>query len=57
MAVGDLTLRHAVTRLYGLNHLPSEDQMLAIPGPWRPYRSLGVNLPFAAMKVDLEERG
>ena len=55
--VGDLTLRHAVRRFYGLEHLPSEDQMLAIAGPWRPYGSLGSNLLFAAMELDSEKAG
>ena len=52
VAVGDLTLRHAVKRFYGLDHLPAEDEMLAIAEPWRPYGSLGANLLFAAMELD-----
>jgi DNA-3-methyladenine glycosylase II len=37
---GDLALRRAVKRLYGLAHLPSESELLAIAERWRPYRSL-----------------
>jgi DNA-3-methyladenine glycosylase II len=37
---GDLALRRAVQRLYGLNHLPSESELLGIAERWRPYRSL-----------------
>ena len=37
---GDLTLRRAVKRLYGLDHLPSEPELLGIAERWRPYRSL-----------------
>jgi len=37
---GDLALRRAVKRLYGLDHLPSEPELLGIAERWRPYRSL-----------------
>ena len=37
---GDLALRRAVKRLYGLDHLPSESEFLGIAERWRPYRSL-----------------
>ncbi len=49
--VGDLTLRQAVKRFYQLDHMPSEDELLAIAEPWRPYGSLGANLLFAAMEA------
>ena len=39
---GDLAVRRAVRRAYGLDQLPSEQQMLQIAEPWRPYRSLAV---------------
>jgi len=45
---GDLALRHVVKRLYGLDHLPSEAEMLEIADRWRPYRSLGVGYLFAS---------
>ncbi|HKC29844.1 MAG TPA: DNA-3-methyladenine glycosylase 2 family protein [Jatrophihabitans sp.] len=45
---GDLALRHAVQRLYGLDHLPSEREMDDLAERWRPYRSLAVSYLFAA---------
>src|SRR6476660_5995157 len=39
---GDIALRHAVQRLYELDHLPTESEMLDIAERWRPYRSLAV---------------
>jgi DNA-3-methyladenine glycosylase II len=45
---GDLALRHAVQRLYGLDHLPTEHEMLDVAGRWRPYRSLAVSYLFAS---------
>jgi len=46
--VGDLALRRAVQRAYGLGQLPSEQQLLQIAEPWRPYRSLAVMYLFAS---------
>jgi DNA-3-methyladenine glycosylase II len=40
---GDLALRHAVRRQYGLDHLPSEAEMVEKAERWRPYRSLAVS--------------
>ncbi len=37
---GDLALRKAIRDAYGLDHLPSQQEVLAIAEPWRPYRSL-----------------
>jgi len=45
---GDLALRRAVRRAYGLDQLPGEQQMLQIAEPWRPYRSLAVMYLFAS---------
>ena len=45
---GDLALRRAVRRAYGLDQLPSDQQMLQIAEPWRPYRSLAVMYLFAS---------
>jgi DNA-3-methyladenine glycosylase II len=50
---GDLALRHAVQRLYGLDHLPTEAEMVEVAERWRPYRSLAVSYLFAS---DIEER-
>ena len=40
LAVGDLGVRRAIERAYGLDGLPSAAEMEAIAEPWRPYRSL-----------------
>ncbi len=40
MAVGDLGVRRAVERAYGLPGLPPPAQLLALSEPWRPYRTL-----------------
>jgi DNA-3-methyladenine glycosylase II len=45
---GDLALRHAVQRLYGLDHLPTEAEMVVVAERWRPYRSLAVSYLFAS---------
>jgi DNA-3-methyladenine glycosylase II len=45
---GDLALRHAIQRLYGLDHLPPEVEMVEMAGRWRPYRSLAVSYLFAS---------
>jgi DNA-3-methyladenine glycosylase II len=45
---GDLALRRAIQRTYGLDHAPTEDEMLALAERWRPYRSLAVSYLFAS---------
>jgi DNA-3-methyladenine glycosylase II len=45
---GDLALRRAVATTYGLDHLPTEDELLQIADRWRPYRSLAVSYLFAS---------
>ena len=45
---GDLALRKAVQRTYELDHLPSQDEVLAIAEKWRPYRSLATSYLFSA---------
>ena len=42
LPVGDLALRRAVSRLYGLGRLPSEQEFQQIADRWRPYRTLAV---------------
>ena len=37
---GDLALRKAVQVAYQLDHLPTQQEVLAIAEQWRPYRSL-----------------
>ena len=48
---GDLMLRHSVKTQYGLDHLPSEDEVMQIAEPWHPHGSLAVNLLFAAAEA------
>ena len=45
---GDLALRKAVRAAYGLDHLPTEQEVLAIAESWRPYRSLATSYLFSA---------
>ncbi|MBV9281394.1 MAG: DNA-3-methyladenine glycosylase 2 family protein [Chloroflexi bacterium] len=45
---GDLALRKVVRTLYGLDHLPSQQEMLELAKPWRPYRSLATGYLFQA---------
>ena len=45
---GDLALRKAIQRNYGLDHLPSQDEVLAIAEAWRPYRTLATTYLFAS---------
>jgi DNA-3-methyladenine glycosylase II len=45
---GDLALRKAVRATYELDHLPTEQEVLAIAERWRPYRSLATSYLFSA---------
>jgi DNA-3-methyladenine glycosylase II len=45
---GDLALRRAVQRAYGLDHPPTDEEMTQISDRWRPYRSLAVSYLFAS---------
>lgn len=45
---GDLALRKAVQATYELDHLPSQQEVLAIADKWRPYRSLATSYLFSA---------
>jgi DNA-3-methyladenine glycosylase II len=45
---GDLALRKAIRAAYGLDHLPAQDEVLAIAEKWRPYRSLATSYLFSA---------
>jgi len=40
LPVGDLGIRRAVERLYGLKKIPGAEEITRIAEPWRPYRSL-----------------
>jgi len=45
---GDLALRKAIQAAYRLDHLPSQQEVLAIAESWRPYRSLATSYLFSA---------
>ncbi len=45
---GDLALRKAVRAAYQLDHLPAQEEVLAIADKWRPYRSLATSYLFSA---------
>jgi DNA-3-methyladenine glycosylase II len=45
---GDLALRKAIQAAYQLGHLPTQQEVLDIAGPWRPYRSLATSYLFSA---------
>jgi DNA-3-methyladenine glycosylase II len=53
---GDLALRKAVRTAYGLDHLPSQDDVLAIAESWRPYRSLGTSYLFSGAEDEARDR-
>jgi DNA-3-methyladenine glycosylase II len=40
LAVGDLGIRRAIERAYGLDAMPTPAEMEALAEPWRPYRTL-----------------
>jgi DNA-3-methyladenine glycosylase II len=45
---GDIALRRAIQRVYGLDHVPTEDELVELSDRWRPYRSLAVSYLFAS---------
>ena len=48
LLTGDLALRRTIQRVYGLDHSPTEAEILALAEAWRPYRSLAVSYLFAS---------
>jgi DNA-3-methyladenine glycosylase II len=44
LAVGDLGIRRAAERAYGLPDLPSAAELTELAEPWRPYRSAACRL-------------
>ena len=49
---GDLVLRKAVQRAYGLSGLPSEKEVEAMGELWKPHRSLAAGYLFESMVLD-----
>jgi DNA-3-methyladenine glycosylase II len=44
LAVGDLGVRRAVERAYGLDALPTAAELTALAEPWRPWRSIACRI-------------
>jgi DNA-3-methyladenine glycosylase II len=49
---GDLALRRMIQRLYGFDHVPTEEELVELSDRWRPYRSLAVSYIFEAEYED-----
>jgi DNA-3-methyladenine glycosylase II len=45
---GDVALRRAIERVYGFDHVPTEEELRQLSERWRPYRSLAVSYLFAS---------
>jgi DNA-3-methyladenine glycosylase II len=54
---GDLALRKAVRAAYGLDHLPTPDEVRSIAENWRPYRSLATAYLFSTAFADAADAG
>jgi len=52
VATGDLALRKAAQRAYGLERPPTEDELAKIAEAWRPHRSLAASYLFAASEPE-----
>ncbi len=55
MLPGDLALRKAIQRVYAMDHLPTEKEVLALAERWRPWRSLAAAYLFQAAFDDNPE--
>jgi DNA-3-methyladenine glycosylase II len=45
---GDIALRRAIQRVYGIDHVPTAEELIQLSDRWRPYRSLAVSYLFAS---------
>ncbi len=52
LLAGDLVIRKAVQRIYGLPSMPTENEVMAIGERWRPHRSLAAAYLWRAMADD-----
>jgi DNA-3-methyladenine glycosylase II len=57
LPVGDLGIRRAVERAYGLPALPDKRQLRTIAHPWRPRRSLACLYLWESLSVDVARAG
>jgi DNA-3-methyladenine glycosylase II len=51
LVAGDLVIRRAVERGWGLDALPSREELYALAEPWRPYRSTACALLWRWMRT------
>ncbi len=51
LVAGDLVIRRAIERGWGLAGLPSRDEVYALAEPWRPYRSTACALLWQWMRT------
>jgi DNA-3-methyladenine glycosylase II len=54
---GDLALRKSIRRVYGMDHMPSEAEVVALAERWRPWRSLASAYLFQAGFDDHDGEG
>ena len=54
LPAGDLGIRHAVQRAYGLDKVPSEREVRVISDAWRPHRSLATAYLYSSLWADQE---
>jgi DNA-3-methyladenine glycosylase II len=52
LPVGDLGIRRAIERAYGLDGLPAPEQIEALAQPWRPYRTLACRYLWRSLDND-----
>ena len=52
LPVGDLGIRRAVEKEYGLPGLPDEDDLRKLSGPWRPHRTLACLYLWESLALD-----
>jgi DNA-3-methyladenine glycosylase II len=50
LAVGDLGIRRAIERAYGLPALPAPAEVVTIGEPWRPYRTLACRILWRSLQ-------
>ena len=56
LPAGDLGIRHAVQAAYGLDHVPSEDEVRVLGEGWRPNRSLATAYLYGSLRGPAPER-
>ena len=51
LAVGDLGIRRAAQRAYGMDELPTPEELTALAEPWRPHRSAACRLLWKSLDL------